>query len=110
MDGKCPFCWSGSVSRIGRSSDGRRRSFGGELMACRDCEKWFWAETGEEVPRLFEICVTSMISPSRCLEEVREVLNSGGHGFPRYRTGEFNQLCSDCMSGAFQAPRAAARV
>ena len=110
MNGRCPFCWNAHVSPVGRDPDGRRRSFGGELMECVDCEKWYWAETGEEVPRLFEICVTSMISPGRCLEEVRELLNSGGNGFPRYRTGEFNRLCSDCMSGAFQPRRSAARV
>jgi hypothetical protein len=110
MDGRCPFCWNTNVSAVSRNHEGRRRSFGGELMECRDCEKWFWAETGEEVPRLFEICVTCLINPKSCLEEVRDLLNSGGNAFPRYRTGEFNRLCSDCLSGAFQARRWAARL
>ena len=110
MNKRCPFCWNHNVSRVGRDATGRRRSLGGELMECGDCEKWYWAETGEDVPRLFEVCLTSMISPGRCLAELREILNSGGNGFPRYRTGEFNRLCSDCMSGAFQQRRQSARV
>jgi hypothetical protein len=67
-------------------------------MECPECEKWYWADSGEEVVRLFEICSTSMIDPKSCLEDVREVLNSGGTGFPRRRTAEFNRLCSDCLN------------
>jgi len=110
MDGRCPFCWNLNVSRVGRGAPGRGRGAARQLMECGDCEKWYWAETGEEVVRLFEICTTSMIRPGRCLAEVREILNSGGNGFPRYRTGEFNRLCSDCMNGSFQPRRPAARV
>ena len=29
-------------------------------MECKDCEKWFWADSGEEVVKLFEICLTSV--------------------------------------------------
>jgi hypothetical protein len=51
-------------------------------MACPECEKWFWAGTGVEVDRLFEVCETSIINPSRCHAEIRELLNSAGTGFP----------------------------
>jgi len=74
-------------------------------MECGDCEKWYWADSGEEVLRLFEICAASMIDPQNCLEEVRGVLNSGGSGFPRRRTAEFNRLCSDCLSARFAQRR-----
>ncbi len=78
------------------------------LLECAECEKWFWADSGEEVVRLFEICSTSMIDPKSCLEDVREVLNSGGTGFPRRRTAEFNRLCCDCLNARFvQRPTAA---
>jgi len=79
-------------------------------MQCEDCEKWYWADTGEEVVRLFEICSTSMIEPRSCLEEVREVLNSGGTGFPRRRTAEFNQLCGECMNARFAQRRSVAHA
>jgi hypothetical protein len=78
-------------------------------MECGDCEKWYWADSGEEVVRLFEICSTSMIDPRSCLDEVREVLNSGGTGFPRWRTAEFNRLCSDCPNARLVRGRDAVR-
>jgi hypothetical protein len=94
---------------------GPYRSAGGgsgshRLFECGDCEKWYWTDTGEEVARLFEICATSMIDPRSCLEDVREVLNSGGTGFPRRRTAEFNRLCSDCMKGRFASRRSTAHA
>ncbi len=104
MDGGCPFCWSRNVSPVGQPFSSRR------LIECGDCEKWYWADSGEEVVRLFEICSTSMIEPRSCLEEVREVLNSGGTGFPRRRTAEFNRLCSDCLNGRFAQRRTAAHA
>jgi hypothetical protein len=111
MDGRCPFCWNRNVSRIDRPAAGRgAKTAAGLLLECGDCEKWYWADSGEEVVRLFEICSTSFINPGRCLEEVREVLNSGGNGFPRRRTAEFNRLCSDCMSGRFVSRKADAHL
>ncbi len=102
MDARCPFCWNKSESPVGPpAADRGGWSASRSLMQCRDCEKWYWADTGEEIVRLFEICATSMIDPRSCLEEVREVLNSGGTGFPRRRTAEFNQLCSECLNGRF---------
>lgn len=102
MNQGCPFCWSHNIAQVGRPVSSRRlHPASRRLMECKDCEKWFWADSGEEVVKLFEICLTSVIDPKCCLEEVREVLNSGGTGFPRRRTGEFNRLCSDCLTGRF---------
>jgi hypothetical protein len=78
-------------------------------MECLECEKWYWADSGEQVPRLFEICPIAVIDPLSCLEEVREVLNSGGAGFPRRRTAEFNRLCTDCLEARFGPGGATAR-
>jgi hypothetical protein len=98
------------VSRIGRGRLGGGASADGHLLECGDCERWFWAETGEEVPKLFEVCATAMVRPERCLAEIREVLNSGGNGFPRYRTGEYNRLCGDCPNGRFLIRRQTAQL
>lgn len=100
MNGRCPFCWSLRVSRVaplggGHAADTRL------LMECRDCEKWFRAESGEEVPRLFELCTTPFLNPRRCEEEIREILSSGGNGFRRRRAAEFNRVCSDCLNARF---------
>ena len=110
MDGRCPFCWNRNVSPVGQPPAGRGSPFARKLMECDDCEKWYWADTGDEVARLFEICSTSMVDPKSCLEDVREVLNSGGSGFPRRRTAEFNRLCSDCLNARFVQKRSAAHA
>jgi len=107
MDGRCPFCWSAHVNRVALFSGRRAAAGSGMLMECRECEKWFLADSGEEVPRLFEICVTPLLRPHRCPEEVREMMNSGGTGFPRRRAAEFNRLCSDCLNARFMAERIA---
>jgi hypothetical protein len=105
MDGRCPFCLDRSIIRVGPLVRGPAAGGSRILMECGACEKWFWADSGEEVPRLFDICATSMISPGRCYEEVREILNSGGNGFPRRRISEFNRLCSDCLNARFMAEK-----
>jgi hypothetical protein len=106
VDGRCPFCWNKNVMPVGQPPAGRGASFAPrKLMECGDCEKWYWADSGEEIIRLFEICSTSMIDPKSCLEDVREALNSGGTGFPRRRTAEFNRLCSDCLNARFVQKR-----
>jgi hypothetical protein len=109
MDIMCPFCWNRNVSPVGGFRNARPFASRG-LMECGDCEKWYWADTGEEVVRLFEICSTSLIDPRSCLEDIREILNSGGTGFPRRRTAEFNRLCSDCLNGRFVQRRTAAHA
>lgn len=103
MNGRCPFCWDGNVSRIAAGADGR-------LMACDDCERWYWAATGREVARLCEICATPLVEPQRCFDDVRDLLGSGGTAFPRQRTGEINRLCSLCPNGRFTAGPLQARV
>ena len=108
MDGRCPFCWSQQVSRVAHLTGPREAADSRMLLECRECEKWFRADSGEEVPRLFEICVTPLLSPHRCPEEVREIMNSGGSAFPRRRAAEFNRLCSDCLNARFMAERIAA--
>ncbi len=108
MDGRCPFCLGQGTSPVARAVEPRSGVEVLCLMACPDCEKWYWAETGEEVERLFDICETSVINPSRCYEEVRLALNSGGNTFPRRRAAEFNQVCSDCLHARFTAGKKAA--
>lgn len=110
MDGRCPSCWGHNVSRIGRDRRGDGGRAAAHLMECGDCEHWYWAENGEEVPKLFEVCATAMVRPERCLAEIRDVLNSGRNGFPRYRTGEYNRLCCDCPNGRFLPRRQAAHL
>ena len=110
MDERCPFCWSRNISRVGTSAGRRGAADSKTLMECQECEKWYWADSGEEVPRLFEICATPLVNPSRCEEDIREILNSGGTGFRRRRAGEFNRLCSDCLGARFLADRIAARL
>ncbi len=106
----CPFCWNPNVSRVGETALGHRPNLPGRLMECGECERWFWAETGEEIVRLSDICTTAIVNPGRCLPEVRMILNPGGNGVPRYRIGEFNRLCGDCMNGRFPPRRSAARL
>lgn len=105
MDGRCPFCWNRNICRVGPLNGSPASGSTRWLMECGDCEKWFWGDSGEEVSRLFDICETSMINPGRCYEEVREILNSGGNGFPRRRVAEFNRVCSDCLNARFMAAK-----
>jgi hypothetical protein len=101
MNGRCPFCWSQNVNLVGSSPGGRSGGGSGDLMQCGDCEKWFHAGSGEEIPLLFEICATLMVNPGLCHEEVRDTVNSGGHAFRRRRAAEFNHICSDCLRARF---------
>jgi len=111
VDGRCPFCWNRNVVPVGQPRTGPGGPFATRrLMECADCEKWYWADSGEEVVRLFEICSTSVVDPRSCLEDVREILNSGGTGFPRRRTAEFNRLCSDCLNARFVQRRSVAHA
>ncbi len=102
MKGRCPFCLDRSVSPVGA---GTRPSKGVEaasrIMACDDCERWYWADNGQEVIRLCEICTTPLTDPRKCFEDVRELLGSGGSAFPRQRTAEFNRICSLCPNASF---------
>lgn len=110
MDERCPLCWSPDVGQVALFSGRRAGDDSRRLMECRECERWYLADSGEEVPRLFEICVTPLLKPHRCPEDVREVMNSGGSAFPRRRAAEFNRLCSDCLNSRFLAERIAAHA
>jgi hypothetical protein len=112
MDGRCPFCWGEHARPVRTPADGGGVAVpaGRHLMECSECEIWYWADTGEPVPRLFEICPFAVIDPLGCLEEVREVLNSGGAGFPRRRAAEFNRLCTDCLEARLGPRGATARA
>lgn len=101
MDARCPFCWSRHIDVVGPATGGRAAGGSRRLMECGECEKWFWADSGEEVVRLFDICATSLVNPGRCDGEIREILNSGGNGFPRRRLAEFNRVCSACLNARF---------
>lgn len=107
MDGRCPFCWSLRISRVAPLRGCRAAADSGMLMECRDCEKWFRAGSGKEIPRLFELCTTPFLNPGRCEEEILEILNSGGNGFRRRRAAEFNRVCSDCLNARFIAEKIA---
>ena len=102
MNGRCPFCWDRRVSRVGAGTRGTKRvDAASRLLACEDCERWYWADSGQEVLRLCEICTTPKIDPGRCFEDIRELLGSGGSAFPRQRTAEFNRICSLCPNARF---------
>jgi hypothetical protein len=101
MNGRCPFCWGRSVRRVGMSAGYRAVLGSRPLRECQECEKWFWADSQEEVPRLYEICATSLVNPGRCDEAIQDALNFGGDGFPRQRAAEFNLICSDCPGAQF---------
>jgi len=110
MPGRCPFCWSRNVNAAGSEAALRRASGSRPLAECGDCEKWFWGDSGEEVPRLFGLCATALTKPGRCDEAIREALNSGGNGFPPRRAAELNRLCSDCLHARFLPGGSAARA
>ncbi len=95
MPRRCPFCWSGNIRRRGPEAGSRA------LAECGDCEKWFWGDSGEEVPRLFTLCATALTRPGSCDETIREALTSGGNGFPSRRAAEFNHLCGECRHARF---------
>ncbi|MCX6560604.1 MAG: hypothetical protein NTZ26_08815 [Candidatus Aminicenantes bacterium] len=102
MNEECPFCWSRNVKQVGahpvyRGADNRSR-----LMECGDCEKWYWADRQQEAGALFLHCRTTMLHPQRCYEEVREIQQAAGTGFPRRRLAEFNHLCAECPHGCFR--------
>jgi len=101
MDERCPFCWDESLTQVSRSANKDPCRNAGRLMQCDRCEKWFWADSGEEVPRLFTACQVIRRHPEKCYPEIREVIHSKGSGFPRNRQGEFNFLCSRCPHGKF---------
>ena len=105
MDARCPFCWNRNVVAVGRPLRRSSDQAACNLMVCGDCEKWFWPDSGEEVVKLFEICETSIINPSRCFDEVRLALNSGGSTFPHRRVADFNQVCSDCLNARFSVAK-----
>jgi len=110
MSEQCPFCWSKNINRVAVLSGNGTAAATRRLMECGECEKWFWAGSGQEVPKLFEICVTSLLNPGHCDREIREILASGGNGFPRRRVAEFNRLCSDCPNSRFIAGNIAAHA
>jgi|WetSurMetagenome_2_1015567.scaffolds.fasta_scaffold735753_1 hypothetical protein len=106
MNGRCPFCWDHNISRVGTGLRGSKRDeASNRLMACEDCEKWYWADSSREVIRLCEICTTPLTNPERCFEDVRELLGSGGSLVPRQRTAEFNRICSLCPNASFARAR-----
>lgn len=111
MKGRCPFCWDRNVSRVGESAAGPNSARASTwLMECDHCEKWFWADSGEEVPRLFEVCSTAWIAPFQCFDEIRNLLYGEEKAFPRWRAAEFNTICGDCQNARFVQRRMAARV
>ncbi|MEN6560306.1 MAG: hypothetical protein ABFD52_06005 [Acidobacteriota bacterium] len=102
MKGRCPFCLDRSASRVGSGPrPSKRVDAESRLMTCEDCERWYWADSGQEVVRLCEICTTPLTEPRKCFEDVRELLGSGGSAFPRQRTAEFNRICSLCPNASF---------
>jgi hypothetical protein len=101
MNDQCPFCWGNELRHVGGDDGSVTNLPTRRLLRCEACEKWFWEDTAQEIPALFPICETAILRPGRCFEEIRELLNSGGMGFPRRRAAEFNQLCSACPNRKF---------
>ena len=109
MQKGCPFCGGRRVEPVRQPLGwGAATGSRGRLMACLGCERWYWQDSGEEVPRLFEICVTAVVSPGRCAEGVRAVLNSGGRGFPDRCIAVLNRLCGDCRNARFASRKGSA--
>jgi len=104
----CPFCWGGNIKRIGRHTVGASDGAYRDIMECEDCERWFWAGTGEEVPTLFMNCETALLHPMKCYPEVLEFALCGGAGLPRRRWAEFNHLCAGCRNGRYVRRQGAA--
>jgi hypothetical protein len=70
------------------------------LLECPDCEKWFWAHSGEEVPLLYEVCETAARDPDACFPDLREAVLWAG--LSPSRRAEFNFLCAQCRSRSFR--------
>ncbi len=101
MKRQCPFCWSDRVRSV-RSTAGERTAPADRfLLECLDCEKWFWANSGEEIPRLYEVCETAVLNPVRCFPELREAVL--WDDLSPSRQAEFNFLCSQCRFRSFRA-------
>lgn len=101
MKDRCPFCWDKNVRLVGQVRGAKAGEGTKRMMLCPDCERWYWADSAEEIHELFTACETGALHPGKCCEEIRQVLNSGGHGFPRRRLAEFNFLCSECPDRKF---------
>ena len=105
MGRRCPFCWGRRIKHVGASPKDRLPGTNGHLLECQNCEKWYWSGQGTEATALFMHCVTTVLHPHRCYEEIREIVLSPGNGFPRRRLAEFNHLCAECSSGRFVPDR-----
>jgi hypothetical protein len=104
MKRRCPFCLDADVAPVGPIAVDGRRCAALLLMECPDCEKWYVAESGAEIPSLCATCTTPRTDPGRCYPEVRAAAGSTGAGIPRRRLSEFNHLCGGCPHRHFVAP------
>jgi hypothetical protein len=98
MEERCPFCWDKNIARVHLRRAPDPAETEERLMHCSDCEKWYWADSGREVSRLFMICETSILHSEKCFREVRDILNTGFNSFSPRRLPEFNHLCAQCPS------------
>jgi hypothetical protein len=108
MEQECPFCWSRYVKPVGPPPKERSAALNAHLMACEECERWYWAERQEEVAALFMSCQTTILQPERCDADVREIASSLEPGRHKRRFAELNHVCAGCSNGCFlpspQAP------
>lgn len=100
MKRQCPFCWGAGLRTHRPSAGGSGWAPAFFLLECPECEKWFWAHSGEEVPLLYEICETAARNPGSCLPELREAVLWAGPS-PSRQT-EFNFLCIHCRHRSFR--------
>lgn len=99
MKKECPFCWDHNVRGLtaisgnGLSDD--------QLMFCDECERWYLAETGEEVTDLAELCLTIVHEPEKCIEDVLYPLRNGFLPSATQKAIELNLLCTECPHSCF---------
>jgi hypothetical protein len=101
MNSECPFCLGRNIVEVAAGGNGRSVDY---LMLCEECERWFWASDGEEVPDLSRVCQTVIREPQKCIEEILHPLRSGFWSSPRQKTVELNLLCSACDHRCFFLP------
>jgi hypothetical protein len=99
---ECPFCWGHNVKEI--ASAGGNGQAVDHMILCEECERWFWADTQEEVLDLAALCSTLICEPDKCIEEVIHPLHSGYLTYPAQKEVELNLLCSECPHRSFFLP------
>lgn len=100
MTRQCPFCWDQNITKVAEvpmNGTGRSRV----ILACGDCERWYWEDSAAEVRQLAELCLNLVRRPARCREVVVRPQKARRFWSPRSKIREFNHICSDCSQKSF---------